>query len=137
MRLFLKNNNHSINLDNIPILKINYYKEIYTNEGIFKLYPNNKIFKLIINDGEINECLINNTNYIYDTSEIKDDFEIFSISYNYKILNIKYCEYKFHNNSKISYIEIYDDKKLINNYFNYENKNIDNNLSNLILDFYK
>ena len=138
MRLFLKeNNSDNINLNNIPIIKTNFYKEIYTNDGIFILYTNNKIFKLNINDGEINECLINNINYIYDNSKIKDDYEVFSIPYTYKILNIKLNEYKFDNNSKLSYIEIYNDKKLINNYFNYQNKFIDNNLSDLILDFYK
>jgi len=138
MRLFLKSNNiDNINLNNIPIVKNNLYQEIYTNDGIFKLYPNNKIFKVNIKDGEIYECLINNINYIYDNSEIKDDFEIFSIPYNYKILNIKYKEYKFDNNSKISYIEIYNEKNLINSYFNYKNNIIDNNLSNLISDFYK
>lgn len=138
MRLFLKDNNSdNINLNNIPIIKTNFHKEIYTNDGIFKLYTNNKIFKLNINDGEINRCLINNINFIYDNSEIKDDHEVFSIPYTYKIINIKENEYKFDNNSKLSYIEIYDDKKLINNYFNYQNKFIDNNLSDLILDFYK
>ena len=138
MRLFLKSNNiDNINLNNIPIVKNNLYQEIYTNDGIFKLYSNNKIFKVNIKDGEIYECLINNINYIYDNSEIKDDFEIFSIPYNYKILNIKYKEYKFDNNSKISYIEIYNEKNLINSYFNYKNNIIDNNLSNLISDFYK
>ena len=47
MRLFLKDNNSdNINLNNIPIIKTNFHKEIYTNDGIFKLYTNNKIFKL-------------------------------------------------------------------------------------------
>ena len=40
------NNSNNINLNNIPIIKTNFYKEIYTNDGIFKLYTNNKIFKL-------------------------------------------------------------------------------------------
>lgn len=136
MRIYLNDLKNNIKIDNIPFKKTILYQLLYSEDGIFKIYPNRKIVKLKINDIEVKELIINNINYLCDFSEIEEDYEIFSIPLNYKLLEINKIEYKMSKQCNLNYIEIYNKNKLIDNYFLYENESIDNNLSIKINDFY-
>ena len=132
MKIYVKNfipKNTKVDTLIINIIK---YKEIYSSEGIFRI-QNDNIFKLVPQDVPCeyityknNDLIIDKSNYIFRKN--------YSIPYNHLVYNIDKVEYKFYNNSPITFIIEYCNNKVVDIYF-YTKQDLYINLKNNILEY--
>jgi hypothetical protein len=118
---------------NLNLLKnITNYKDIYSAEGIFRI-QNDNIFKLIPQDIPCEYMNYKDLNLIVDKSSFIFK-KISSIPYNHVVYNIEQVEYKFYNNSPISFLIEYNNNKIIDYYF-FTKQNLYINFEDNILEY--
>lgn len=123
----------NIDFDKLSTYKIytNYYKMLYTEDGIFKITDNN-IYKIHIIDNPITKFSINGTNILIDKTIINYEKDIKSIPLNHKLFELKEEKYKLENN--IFFIKLYSNNSVFDSYFETDviNSNVENTISNYL-----
>ena len=123
----------NIDFDKLSTYKIytNYYKMLYTEDGIFKITDNN-IYKMNIIDNPITKFSINGTNLLIDKTIINYEKDIKSIPLNHKLFEVKEEKYKLENN--VMLIILYSNNTIFDSYFETDviNSNVENTISNYL-----
>ena len=119
-----KNIETSLNSINL-IKKINEYKDIYSNDGLFRI-QNDNVYQLTPNDIPIENFEYNNIDFILDKSKY-DRKNVYCIPFNNKVYCIKQIEYKLDSKSQIILILEYHNDNINDMYF-YTYENILNNI---------
>ena len=120
---------------NILHKKVTCYKNIYSENGIFKIV-NNIIYQLIPEDIPVENFKHNNINFLLDKSKHIFRKDIYCIPYNHIVYNIQQIEYKFDNKSKISLIIKYHDNNLVDMYFYTNEEKLNLAYKNNILEYF-
>ena len=144
MRIYLDKLWLNINFDNIDNILSSSEELIYlySNDGIF-IIQNNRIMKIEINDGEINEIkdYIDNINITIDTTIIKKSRDFVSnIPFNHIKIDKKVNYYKLREKSPLTFIVEFIDNNVSDFYFILEGyhakySNADLNNSSIKEDF--
>ena len=144
MRIYLDKLWLNINFDNINNILSSSEELIYlySNDGIF-IIQNNRIMKIEINDGEINEIkdYIDNINITIDTTIIKKSRDVVSnIPFNHIKIDKKVNYYKLREKSPLTFIVEFIDNNVSDFYFILEGyhakySNADLNNSSIKEDF--
>lgn len=121
----------NINLINHYLCNEIDYTLLYSQSGIYKII-NNKLYKLIINDKDIEKYNIDNINCLIDNSEIIYD-EYYQIPINHYEYKYKVLEYELGKKSPIKLIIELHNNNIIDFYFMFKNKN--DNIEDHILSF--
>ena len=137
MKIFINNidvRNIEQKINNLePIYNYFNYREIYTNTSNF-IIDNNKIFKLNVNDYNIETIILNNLQLVIDKSEITKT-EVSSIPFNHIERDILVKKINFNNNMEVTLIIKYFNNKIIDFYLDTVNKNFDDYLKNKLSNF--
>lgn len=123
----------NIDLDKLSTYKTytNYYKMLYSEDGIFKITDNN-IYKIHIIDYPITYLSISGINMLIDKTIINYEKDIKSIPLNHKLFELKEEKYKLENN--IFFIKLYSNNSVFDSYFETDviNSNVENTISNYL-----
>ena len=132
MKIYFNNIKKNIDSEKLSECKkyTNYYKMLYSEDGIFKITDNN-ICKIHIIDNPITNLSISNINMLIDKSIIKYEKDIKTIPFKHKLFDLKEEKYKLENN--VMLIILYLNNNIFNNYF--ETDNINNNVENTISNY--
>tara|TARA_Y100000992_G_C21247907_1_gene484304 strand:- start:16 stop:486 length:471 start_codon:yes stop_codon:yes gene_type:complete len=129
MKIYIHNTLNNINLNNLKnlekyISKIVNIKDIYSESGIFRIENNNNLNQIMIYDGDVYkfENYINNMPIILDKSIVKKiDKNPQHISNNHDTIDYVQQYYSFEKKSPLYLvIELFQDKKLKDLYFRFE-----------------
>jgi hypothetical protein len=157
MKIYIENldiNNLNINNLNIKNIELKlhksktiYYKNIYSENGIFRLQDNN-LSQIIPVDVHVEKMTYNNELFFIDKSYYNYINNIYCIPYKHKLDEIFQDIYKLNVKSKISLVVEYNqtlkkfDKNKINEmnniidiYFSTNEKNLDKNLKDNIIEY--
>ena len=132
MKIYFNNIKKNIDLDKLLQCEkyINYYKMLYSEDGIFKITDNN-ICKIHIIDYPITNLSISGINMLIDKTIISYEKDVKTIPLNHKLFDLKEEKYKLENN--VMLIILYLNDTIFNNYF--ETDNINNNVENTISNY--
>ena len=134
MKIYVKNLiPKNINIDSFT-KKITNYKDIYSNDGIFRI-QNNNIYKLIPQDIPCEYFNYKNMDFILDKSNYIFRKTIYYIPYKHKVYNIQQIEYKLNTNLPVSLIVQYIYSKIIDIYFYTKENELYINLKNNIIEY--
>lgn len=134
MKLYISDldiNKIDINLINKYLCNEIDYTLLYSYSGIYKII-NNKLYKFIIKDKEIEKYNIDNINCLIDHSEIIYD-EYYQIPIDHYEYKNKLLEYELGKKSPIKLIIELHNNSIIDFYFLFKNKN--DNIEDHILSF--
>lgn len=121
-------------IESLPCF-ITKFKEIYTEEGLFRI-KGNKISQLDFIDKTIKtKNLKNNITILIDESYFIVNEKCNRIPYKHYILEVLKKEYKLYPNSNLGLIVIYHDNDLYDLYFETKENVLNNNHENDILTF--
>lgn len=129
MKIYIHNTLNNINLNNLKnlekyISKTVNIKDIYSESGIFRIENNNNLNQIMIYDGDVYkfENYINNMPIILDKSIVKKiDKNPQHISNNHDTIDYVQQYYSFEKKSPLYLvIELFQDKKLKDLYFRFE-----------------
>lgn len=138
MKIYIENIKFINNLNNLDHLykeNINYI-EFYSTNGIFNII-NNNIYKLLINDKNIEILNINiNNNLLLDFSEIILN-KVNNIPNNYIKYNIKLIKYKSNKESNISFNIKYFNNIIKDFYFEIANLKDVNDFNEVYIEYIK
>ena len=134
MKIYLQEKNINLEILNNNIKNYsNYYKLIYSIDGIYKIY-NDKIYKLSIIDKPISQFSINGKSLLIDNSIINYEKNITTVPFNHKLFEINEIKYKIAN--EISIVLLYNKNNLFDNYFETNNTNTNiNNIKNILSEY--
>ena len=138
MKLYIKNiNPDDINIDFLKEieLQISNYREIYSEDGIFRIKGNN-IYQLIIEDKEPIYLDYNKISLIIDKSKYIFREKCFSLPFDHIMINVEQKQYKLHSKSKVQLNIINYDKKCHDVYFEINADNLENYMLNEIDTFF-
>lgn len=114
--------------------KIN-YKDIYSDEGIFRI-KNNIVYKLIPQDFPCEKYKFNNINFIVDKSKYLLVEDIYCIPYKNIVYNIEEVRYRVNSKSKVELVIKYNNLYVMDIYFYVNEENLSNNCKNNILEYF-
>ena len=109
-------------INKLHLFKTEYYKNLYTNSGIYKV-QNNKILKYIINIKNYQIQYINNIELICDLSTITFKEVSSQIPNDYNLNEITKKYYYFNNNPNIYFIILYENDNIIDVFIETKNLN--------------
>ena len=134
MRIYISRKLPKIPEDSNLIKYSTKYKEIYSEEGIFRV-QNDKLFQLLPEDKVIESFSLNNLEFMIDTGGMTQKKTVQTLPFNHITRDIEQIEYRLHNKSVVVLIILYNKSILVNEYFFVKKDSICNIVKNEILEY--